>query len=288
MQVCFAWHIPHKVRGNFPWQRDHTQTHTCVRNINTNNVVGISFAAWLLKPGCVWRLCNSITLFRLVLGKKPVPWETTSLRGAPVSRAPGAAVWAWERRLWRGWKAEDLRWMIWIQTGHLEEACFWERNRWATLGAPQTHWYTSLHPTKWDCGQTQTDYLTQTPQVLLQRIHSSFTPSHPPTILSVSLSFSFSFRIVIIVPFTLPVDWSLLSRATNQAGLRHLCKPSSQWQVSLRGRRLNNAGGTPRRLSLLLPVSFHVGPDFFLNKRSALSLNKSPTLLCLLACLFGH
>lgn len=162
MQVCFAWHIPHRVRGNFPRQRDHTQTHTCIRNINTNNVVGISLAAWLLKPGCVRCLCNSITLFGLVLGKKPVPWETTSLRGAPVSRAPGAAVWAWERRLWRGWNAEDLRWMIRIQTGHLEEACFWGRKRWATLGAPQTHRYASLHPTKWNCGQTQTDYLTQT------------------------------------------------------------------------------------------------------------------------------
>ncbi len=100
------------------------------------------------------------------------------------------------------------------------------------------------------------------PQVLSKEFVSLFR--HPALL---PLAPTLFFRIVTIVPFTLPVDWSLLSRPTNQVGFRHLCKPASQWQVSLRGRRLNNAGGTPRRLafSLLLPVSFHVGPDSFLN-----------------------
>ena len=110
----------------------------------------------------------------------------------------------------------------------------------------------------------QTDYLTQTLRCFLKNLFLLF---HHPSLLP--LSHSFFFRIITIVPFMLPVDWGLLSRPTNQAVLRHLCRPPSQWQVSLKGRRLNNAGGTPRRLSSSLssppnPFSFHVGPnDFF-------------------------
>lgn len=163
----------------------------------------------------------------------------------------------------RGLKMDDLN-----SHRPLGGGVSWERSRWATLRAPQTHRYASLHT-------TPSGTVGKRKQIISHKPSGAFTKNPllfyaiPPSShsLSVSLSLSFSFRIVTIVPFTLPVDWSLLSRPTNQAGLRHLCKPSSQWRVSLRGRRLNNAGGTPRRLSfsLLLPVSFHVGPDFFLN-----------------------
>lgn len=53
----------------------------------------------------------------------------------------------------------------------------------------------------------QTDYLTQNPQVLSQRIHFPFSPETT----SHSI-FSLSIRIAAIVPSLLPVDWNLLSR----------------------------------------------------------------------------
>lgn len=62
--------------------------------------------------------------------------------------------------------------------------------------------------------------------------------------------------------------------------------------MSLRGRRLNNTGGTPRRLSFCSfssPFSFHVGGGRTCSLTSSLSFsptNKNTSLLCLTVCLF--
>ncbi len=239
-----------------------THTHTRTHAYKTSTQTTWWKQASLLgsgSQGCVWCRCNSITLLGLVLGKAPVPWETTSLRGPPslgYSSVTMETAEVMKRVKRRGLKMDD-----WIRTGRLEEE-FLKRG----IVEQQLEHRERLPPPYKVRLWVKANRLSHTnPSGAFQRIHFSFSPSHPPPTLS--LSPALFFRIVTIVPFTLPVDWSLLSRLANQAGLRHLCKPPSQWQVSLRGRRLNNAGGTPRRLSfsLLLPVSFHVGPDSVLN-----------------------
>lgn len=67
------------------------------------------------------------------------------------------------------------------------------------------------------------------PQVLLQRFNFSFTSSHPPTILSVSLPLSLSppGLVLLFLSRCLLTEVSFQG-PTNQAGLRHLCKFSSQ------------------------------------------------------------
>lgn len=75
--------------GTFPLAAGpHTDTNVHATSIET------LWQEWALLPCsqvcvCVWWLCNSITLFWLVLGRTPVPWETTGFAGLSRLNTPG-------------------------------------------------------------------------------------------------------------------------------------------------------------------------------------------------------